>query len=287
MYAITGVTGHVGGATAQELLAKGEQVRAVVRDAAKGEPWSQRGAEVGVADVGDPAGLANAFRGCRGAFVLLPANPLASDFDADQLRLVEAITAAVVDSGVPHVVLLSAIGADLAQGNGPIRGLYNLENRLRETRVRLSAIRSFQFQEDVEQVLEPATQAGIYPVLGEANVPAPRIATRDIGALAAETLLNPPAANEVVDLAGPEYTHRHIANALSAALGKPLQVVTIPRPGWVDAMVDGGVPRPFAIELAEMNDAIQRGVLQPRGDRQHKCLTEIEETLRHIVQATA
>ncbi|GAA2836795.1 hypothetical protein GCM10020220_027050 [Nonomuraea rubra] len=43
MYAITGVTGHVGGAAARALLAKGEPVRAVVRDPAKGGPWSEAG----------------------------------------------------------------------------------------------------------------------------------------------------------------------------------------------------------------------------------------------------
>jgi NAD(P)H dehydrogenase (quinone) len=36
MYAITGVTGKVGGATVRALLAAGQSVRAVVRNADKG-----------------------------------------------------------------------------------------------------------------------------------------------------------------------------------------------------------------------------------------------------------
>jgi nucleoside-diphosphate-sugar epimerase len=37
MFAISGVTGHVGPAAANELLAKGQKIRVIVRDAAKGE----------------------------------------------------------------------------------------------------------------------------------------------------------------------------------------------------------------------------------------------------------
>ena len=36
MYAVTGITGKVGGTVAQTLLATGKKVRAVVRDKAKG-----------------------------------------------------------------------------------------------------------------------------------------------------------------------------------------------------------------------------------------------------------
>jgi len=38
MYAVTGITGKVGGAVARTLLSAGQQLRAVVRDAKKGNP---------------------------------------------------------------------------------------------------------------------------------------------------------------------------------------------------------------------------------------------------------
>src|SRR5688500_7943293 len=106
MYAITGVTGHVGGAAARELLARGAAVRAVVRDEAKGAAWSRAGAEIAVADFGDRAALAEAFRGCRAAFVMLPTDPALADADAGHRRLADSIAGAVLGSGVPHVVML-------------------------------------------------------------------------------------------------------------------------------------------------------------------------------------
>ncbi len=46
MYAITGVTGQVGGAAARALLAAGHEVRAVLRDETKAAQWRERGAEI-------------------------------------------------------------------------------------------------------------------------------------------------------------------------------------------------------------------------------------------------
>jgi NAD(P)H dehydrogenase (quinone) len=46
MFAVTGITGQVGGAVAWTLLAKGCGVRAVVRDANKAGSWEKQGARL-------------------------------------------------------------------------------------------------------------------------------------------------------------------------------------------------------------------------------------------------
>jgi NAD(P)H dehydrogenase (quinone) len=74
MYAITGITGQVGGTVARTLLAQGLPVRAVVRDAAKGRAWSERGCDVAVAAMDDADALARAFADTAGVFVLPPPN---------------------------------------------------------------------------------------------------------------------------------------------------------------------------------------------------------------------
>ena len=57
MYAIMGITGQIGGIVARTLLAAKQPVRAVVRDAGKGQAWADRGCEVAVANIEDPAAL--------------------------------------------------------------------------------------------------------------------------------------------------------------------------------------------------------------------------------------
>jgi len=76
MYAITGITGKVGGALARTLLAAGQPVRAVVRDGGKAGAWAEQGCEVALAEMEDAGALAAAFKDTDGVFILPP-----SEFD--------------------------------------------------------------------------------------------------------------------------------------------------------------------------------------------------------------
>jgi NAD(P)H dehydrogenase (quinone) len=72
MYSITGITGKVGGELARTLLAAGEPVRAVVRDAKKGQEWAAIGCEIALATMEDASALADAFTGATAVFILPP-----------------------------------------------------------------------------------------------------------------------------------------------------------------------------------------------------------------------
>src|SRR5699024_11984302 len=68
------------------------------------------------------------------------------------------------------------------------------------------ALRSGHFQEKVADVLGSVREGGVYPVFAtSADTPIPMVATRDIGEVAAQALLYPPASSESVDLIGPEH----------------------------------------------------------------------------------
>jgi uncharacterized protein YbjT (DUF2867 family) len=70
MYAITGITGQVGGIIGQALLRAKQPVRAIIRDRSKGRVWADRGCEVRMATIEDATSLTTAFRGAEGVFVL-------------------------------------------------------------------------------------------------------------------------------------------------------------------------------------------------------------------------
>lgn len=284
MFVIAGVTGHVGSVVAEQLLAKGQKVKVLVRDSGKGEAWSKKGAEVAVGELGDSAFLTGALRGASGFFTLLPPNFGAADFYAFQRATAASIADAVKAAGVPHVVILSSVGADLAEGNGPIKGLFHLENALRATGTKLSAIRAGYFQENVGNSLAPAKGMGIFPNFApSADYPMPMIATKDIGQLAADTLLAPPAQSETVDLHGPAYSIREVAQKLGAALGKELQVVDVPAAGHVDALMQGGFSKQVAEIFAEMYAGFGSGAIRPCGDRMVQGKTTLDEVLKTLV----
>ena len=66
MYAITGITGQVGGAVARNLLSAKCPVRAVLRDVGKAAPWAARGCDIALAAIDDAAALTAAFQGAEG-----------------------------------------------------------------------------------------------------------------------------------------------------------------------------------------------------------------------------
>jgi uncharacterized protein YbjT (DUF2867 family) len=110
MYAIT-ETGKVGGGLARILLATGQPVRAVVRDAGKAQEWAEQGCEVALAEVEDAGALTAAFEDTEGAFVLPP-----SEFDPApdflEARAVIGAVATALEAARPRrTVCLSTIGA--------------------------------------------------------------------------------------------------------------------------------------------------------------------------------
>lgn len=288
MFVVAGVTGHVGSVVAEKLLAGGHKVKVIVRDGGKGTAWSKKGAEVAIGVLDDQGFLTGALRGATGFFTLLPPNYQATDFFATQRKTADAIAGAVKASGVPHVVMLSSIGADLPAGTGPIKGLHYLENALRATGTKVSAIRAGSFQENVGNSLEPAKKMGIFPNFApSADYPLPQIATKDIGALAAESLLAPPAKSEVVDLQGPAYSNRQVAEKLGAALGKVLNVVDIPPAGHVAALRQAGLSQSMAETMAEMYAGFATGAIVPKGDRTVQGKTTLDEVITTLVRPTA
>jgi uncharacterized protein YbjT (DUF2867 family) len=286
-YVVAGVTGRVGSAVADELLKQGEQVTVIVRTQACGLDWGRRGAEVAIGSLDDRSFLSNVVRGTAGLFTRLPENVTPDDFHGARRRMADAIAGAVQESDVPHVVMLSAIAAALPDGNGPAKDLHYCENRLRACGTTLTALRASYFQDNVASALTPATQAGIFPnFLPSADFACPMIATQDVGRFAAAALTTPPRTSEVVDLFGPTYSIRQVAEILGEAVAKTLEVVNIPPEEHVSALVQANIPQPIAEAVAEMFAAFSAGVVVPQGDRSLSGTTTIERVVAECLRAS-
>ena len=112
MYLVMGITGKVGGATAQHLLNQGKQVRALVRNREKAAKWADQGVELVDGDWNDAAAIAAALKGVEGAFIMLPAvwapSPDYREAKGVIANYVEALTKVVP----PRVVALSSNGCE-------------------------------------------------------------------------------------------------------------------------------------------------------------------------------
>jgi NAD(P)H dehydrogenase (quinone) len=117
MYAVTEITGRVGGGAGPTLLNAGLTVRAVVRNAAKGVAGKERGCEVALADMKDAPALTAAFTGVNGAFVLIPSNFDRTPGLPEVRAVITALTTAIEAAQPPKVVCLSTIGAQATRPN--------------------------------------------------------------------------------------------------------------------------------------------------------------------------
>jgi len=261
MFIVLGASGNTGKVVAETLLTQKKKVRVVLRDAAKGQAWKEAGADVSIADVEDGAALERAFSGAEGAYVLLPPNFSSSQVRVDNNRRASAIAAAVEAAGVPHVVMLSSVGAQQADGTGPVLGLRDAEATFTRAHAAVTFVRAAYFMENWGLALYAVAQ-GVLPTFLLADKAIPMVATRDIGTAVARLLAEGGRGKRVIELAGPrEYSPRDVAAALARIVGKPIAVQQAPEEAMAPALMGAGMNAEWARLFQELTHGLNAGIV--------------------------
>ena len=100
------------------------------RSAERLEPFGRRGAEVVVGDAINFGDLQMLFKGAESALVVLSGDVSDPHYVSNRSAMSRAITRALRQQQVSHVVLASSIGADRDRGVGMVAGLHELEGLL-------------------------------------------------------------------------------------------------------------------------------------------------------------
>jgi uncharacterized protein YbjT (DUF2867 family) len=245
MIAVTGITGQVGGVVARSLLAAGLEVRAVVRDAARGEVWAKQGCEVALADVNDQLALQHAFEGTEGVFVLLPPTFDPTPGFPEARKTIATLRAALAAAKPSKVVVLSTIGAQATQPN-LLNQLQILEQELGTLPMPVAFLRAAWFIENAAWDVAPARDSGIVPsFLQPLDKRVPMVATADIGRVAAELLRESWTGRRVVELEGPQrISPNMIAESFARLLGRDVSMSVVPRDTWEDLFRSQGMKNP-------------------------------------------
>jgi uncharacterized protein YbjT (DUF2867 family) len=274
MYIVTGATGNTGSVIAEKLLARGEKVRAVGRDAKRLEPFARKGAEAVVADLTDAGALSKAFSGAKAVYAMIPPDMSSPDYRAYQERVSDALATAITKSGVRHAVVLSSFGADKEDKTGPVAGLHSLEKKL-DAIAGLNALylRAGYFMENVLPQVGVIQSYGMIGGPVRPDLALPLIETRDIGAVAAEALLALDFdGKRSRELQGPrDVTYLEVAKIVGAAIGKPsLAYNQMPPAQLKPALLQMGMSSNMADLLFEMADALNSShmkMLEPRSPK--------------------
>jgi len=232
MYVVTGITGQVGGAVAEALLAAGLPIRAIVRDAARAAQWAERGCALAVADLTDIATLTGALHGATAAFVMLP--PLfdpSPDF-AEARALIASIRAALLAARPERVVFLSTIGADAAEPNllGQLR---LLEQEMTGLPFPTAFVRAAWFIENSQWDIPAAIAGVVHSPLQPVERAIPMVATADIGRAIAGLMHDGwRGTHRVVQVMTAMLSPAAIAAMFADILGRPVTAVAMPRDTW-------------------------------------------------------
>ena len=286
MYAITGITGKVGGALARTLLAAGQSVRAVVRNAAKGRSWAEKGCEVALAEMEDATTLTSAFKEVDGVFVLPP-----SEFDPapgfpEARAVINAVKTALEAKQPRRVVCLSTIGAQATKPNLLTQRTL-MEQELRGLTIPVTFLRPAWFMENFAWDVASARDNGVIAsFLQPVNKPVPMIATADVGRVAAELIQKDWHGYRIVEL---EAAHRITPNEAAATfariLGHPVRVEIVPRETWGSLFKSQGMKNPMP--RIQMLDGFNEGWIQFErgGSGSMKGKVTLETVLRGLIGA--
>jgi NAD(P)H dehydrogenase (quinone) len=287
MYTILGITGNVGGSTAQTLLAAGKPVRGIVRDKARAAYWANRGVELVEADVNDEAALTEAFRGSEGVFVMVPPNFAPAPSFPEAKGIIANIRRALAAAKPRKVVYLSSVGGQQGHGLGLITQSHLLEQAMSTLPGANAFIRAAWFLENYQWDVKPARERGEIDVyLTPLDRKYSMVATRDIGELAAQTLQEEWSGNRFLELEGPEqYSPADAAAAFSKFLGRPVQMNPLPRSEWHRLFVQAGTPEDRTAYRMEMLDGFNSGWIDfERAGTEHvRGKVTLEEVIRDLL----
>lgn len=289
MITVMGATGHTGKKITESLLDDGEAVRALGRSADKLAELQSAGAETRIGDTNDAEFLTEAFRGSDAVYALLPTNPSAPDYRAEQDKQGEAIVSAIRDSGVKYVVALSSVGAELSEGTGVILGLHAQEERLKRlTGTNILLLRPVSFFENFYNSLALIKYEGIN---GDSVIPdlaVPMVATRDIADVAAKALRRRDWNGVVVrELLGPrDLSNAEATRIIGEHIGKPdLKYVQFSDEDQISAFVSAGLSESFANLYVEMTRAFNNGTLKPKRSSENTTPTQFEDFAPELARA--
>ena len=281
-YVVAGATGHVGSVVAQSLLDSGRKVRVIVRDTHKAERWKKRGAHVGQVDLSNVHDLLNGLRGTEAAFLILPPfPPNTTGVRGKAKKMIDAMVHAISGTDVKHVVFLSSVGAQHAEGTGPVVLLHDAEQELRTLKTPVTFLRPCYFMENWAPAL-PDAKEGLLNTFLPADTKWPQIATHDVGQVAGKLVLEHPKAHRVVELAGPEdVCPSDVAGVLSRLLETEVEPLEEPLDQVAEAFTGMG----FSPEMAQMYQQLYQGLASRRIAPEHpESVVRGTDTLEHTLQ---
>jgi uncharacterized protein YbjT (DUF2867 family) len=215
---VTGATGNVGRNVVEQLVNRGADVRALVRDPSKA--GFAASVEVVQGDLLDVDSLRSAMSGVSTLFLL---NGVVSDEFTQALIALNVARAA----GVERIVYLSVIHSDMYVNVPHFAGKFGVERMIEQMGMNATILRPAYYMDNEITIKDVVTGYGIYPMpIGDKGLA--MIDARDVGEVAAIELIRreqsaTPLPTNRINLVGPDtLTGASAAAIWTEVLGRPI-----------------------------------------------------------------
>jgi len=291
-YVITGSLGNISRPLATGLVKAGHAVSVIThREANRGE-IEAIGAKALVGSVEDAAFIRSAFADADAVYLMIPPNFAVTDWFAYQRAVADNYIAALRNSAVGHIVLLSSIGAHLRKGAGPIDGLGYLEEQLQTLQNKaVRVLRPSYFYHNLLAQIGLVKNAGIMGAnFGSTDEKLVLVHPADIAAAALEELQELKFEGYSIRYVSSDERHpQEIAAVLGSVIGKPgLPWITFTDEQSLEGMKGAGLSDPIAEGYTTMGAAIRNGNVQEDYWKSNKVISgtlKLEDFAREFAAA--
>jgi uncharacterized protein YbjT (DUF2867 family) len=259
---VTGATGNIGRNVVEQLVARGADVRALVRDPAKAS--FPAGVEIVQGDLLDVDSLRAAMSGVSTLFLLN--GVVAEEFTQAVIALNIAR-----EVGIERIVYLSVIRSDIYVNVPHFAGKFGVERMIEAMGMHATILRPAYFMDNEITVKDVVTGYGIYPMpIGDKGLA--MIDARDVGEVAAIELVRreqapQPLPTTYINLVGPDTLTGAAAAAIwSDVLGREIAFPGNDTAGF-EQNLRAFMPSWMAYDMRQMAERFQSdGMIPEAGD---------------------
>lgn len=286
-YVITGSLGHTGRPITEGLVKAGHTVTVITSKTETAGQIEALGAKAAVGSLEDGEFIKQAFADVDAVYLMIPPNWNPDNWRAWQNRIADNFVEAITANDIRFAVVLSSIGAHLSHSVGPVKGLHDLEEKLKGIdSLNVRFLRPAYFMSNLFGQLGMVKQAGILGAnFGAPDAKVPLAHVADIAQVALHELLNLDFTGKRIRyIVSDERTGPEIAQVIGEAVGKP----DVPWVVFTDeqnkqGLLQAGLNGEVAANYTEMGAAMRTGIMQEDYEQNRSTLekTKLEDFARN------